>query len=106
MDSRSLAQGEIEAVGKQVILQILTNAELRAEAVKKKSGILLPTSVTQGQPVIGKVYRIGQDVESPLYKMGNTVIFRKKELFEGFKFNKLNLINVEHSEIVGIMRDE
>lgn len=86
-----------------VLLEIVTKADQFAQDVKKRSGLIVTNGKTkEGEPNTGVVFAIGKGIEDPEYKIGDSVIFFKQGIFQGFDHDGKKLVSVTDDEIKAI----
>lgn len=95
---------ELQPIGQNVIIEIISRAEVLAAKYKKSSGLLIPTeNVKQDEPNQGRVHAISASIKDPGYKVGDIVVYGTKEIFQGFEFEGKKLVSMQHSEIKAVM---
>lgn len=99
-----MSETRLEPKGQNVLLEIVTESDTLAQNVKASSGLLIP-EVTQGEPKRGVVYSVSEAIESPEYGIGDTVVFRTEDLFEGFKWDDKKLVSVKSDEILAVISE-
>jgi co-chaperonin GroES (HSP10) len=89
-------------LGQKVALEIITNLDLYAKSLKKRSGLLAPKLV-EGQPLAGKVLALSRDIQEPEYSVGDAVIFKTPEgsVFQGVHLDGKKVCFVNHEDIRG-----
>ena len=98
----------MQPAGQKVALEIIKNLDRFAEDIKKRSGLLISNSVTQGTPISGRVYKISPNIVDPQYKIGEVVVFRmpEGEVFKGWRLDDKELVFVEHDWIIATITEE
>lgn len=92
---------ELQPIGQNVILEIVTRVDALADQYKKSSGLLIAKdSIKQDEPNQGRVYAISPDIKDPEYQIGDLVVFHTKEIFQGFPWGDKKLVNLQHEEIL------
>lgn len=95
----------LEAKGNHVLLEIITRGDQLAEKYKG-SLIIQGDKLKQDEPNTGRVYSIGSDVPADrIYKVGDTVVFHTKEIFQGFPYEDKKLCSMPHEEILAIVTE-
>lgn len=95
----------LQAVGKNVILEIVTKVDDYADGVKQRSNLLIDRSkIQQSQPTMGIVYSIGQAVPADHdYQLNDKVHFQTEDIFQGYDFDGKKLVTVKHEDIRAIL---
>ena len=91
----------LEPYGENVLLEIIERVDVFADDLKKRTGLLVPKDkIKQDEPNMGIVYAIGDDVKDPPFKVGDKVVFRTKEIFQGFKWDDKKLVSLKYDEVI------
>lgn len=97
----------LEPIGQNVLLEIVTRVDAFADDLHNRSGLLVAKeSIKQDEPNQGRVYAISPAIKNPEYKVGDLVVFRTKEIFQGFRFDDKDLVSMKHEEILGKINEE
>lgn len=97
----------LEPTADNVLLEIVERVEAFADDLKKRSGLLVDTGkVKQDEPDRGRVVAISPDITDPEYKVGDLVLFKTKEIFQGFKWDDKKLVFMKDHEIIATLIEE
>lgn len=97
----------MKPVGKTVIVELVERAQDLAANVRARSGLLIATKkLVQGMPDRGLVIAVGSEVENPEFVVGDTVIFKHQENFQGFEIDGKKLAGIPSKDIVATLRED
>jgi hypothetical protein len=92
----------LEPTGDNVMLEIITRVDAFADDVKARSGLHIDKQrIVQDEPDRGRVLGIGPAVEDPECKIGDTVVFHTKDIFQGIEWDGKKLVFVKYFELKG-----
>lgn len=93
---------ELVAVGNWVLLEIILHSDMRAADVKSKiPGFVMAKPEFEALPMFGKVYKVGDGVKNPEFKIGDIVIF-KEDKPHAFTHNGIDYLPVRPDQIKAI----
>lgn len=102
MDPRPVIKGKITPVSDKVHIELVTNL---SEYKKEYSRFHISDDVRQGTPNRGIVISIGEDIEKPLYSVGDLIIFKSDgSPFQGYEVNGKPTTFIQHEDIIAVVK--
>lgn len=85
-----------------VLVEPINQNDIKAQEIAERSGLIYKPKY-QGAPDRGYVRFISNEIKTPLYKVGDVVLF-KNDIPDGFKYNGVSYLPIEHNQIMAVLK--